>query len=69
VSFVAPVTGEVRLNTWTVAGRLADSQVRKVELGERAWFELDGARLGNGVYLVQLVTPAGVFAEKTAVLR
>jgi hypothetical protein len=40
-----------------------------VTLGERVSFELDGAKLGNGVYLVQLVTPAGVFAEKTAVLR
>jgi hypothetical protein len=63
------VTGEVKLQTYTVNGRLVDSQARSVSLGERVAFELDGARLSNGVYLVQLVTPAGVFAEKTAVLK
>ena len=69
VRFVAPVTGEVKLQTYTVNGRLVDSQARSVSLGERVTFELNGARLSNGVYLVQLVTPTGVFAEKTAVLK
>ena len=69
VDFIAPVSGPVELRTYSTAGRLVDNQTRTVTLGERAWFELDGARLSNGVYLVQLVTPDGVFAQKTAVLR
>ncbi len=69
VNFIAPVTGPVELRTYTTAGRLVDSQTRSVTLGERTWFELDGSELSNGVYLVQLVTRDGVFAQKTAVLK
>ncbi len=69
VEFIAPVSGRVELRTYTSDGRLADSQTREVSLGERARFRLDGEKLSNGVYLVQLITPTGVFAQKTAVLK
>jgi hypothetical protein len=32
-------------------------------------FKLYGAELANGTYLVQVRTPVGVYAQKTAVLR
>jgi hypothetical protein len=69
VSFIAPVSGRVELRTYAIDGRLVDSQARDVTLGERTGFRLDGTKLANGTYLVQLVTPAGIFAQKTAVLR
>ncbi len=69
VQFIAPVTGQVELRTYTINGRLIDSQTRNVVLGQRGRFQLDGKKLSNGVYLVQLVTQAGVFAQKTAVLK
>ena len=69
VAFVAPVSGKVTLNTYTTAGRLVDTQTTAVSFGRDASFRLDGQKLGNGVYLVQLVTADGVYAQKTAVLK
>ena len=69
VEFIAPVTGRVELRTYGLDGRLVDSQSRMVTLMERTGFELDGSRLTNGLYVVQLVTPEGVFAQKVAVLK
>jgi hypothetical protein len=69
VSFIAPVSGNVTLNTYTTDGRLVGAQTRFVAFGKDASFRLDGAKLSNGVYLIQLVTPEGVYAQKTAVLK
>jgi len=69
VSFTAPANGRVVLTTYSMDGRVVDEQAQRVVLGQRASFDLDGARLANGVYLVQLSTPAGIYARKTAVLK
>ncbi|MBM3322468.1 T9SS type A sorting domain-containing protein [candidate division WOR-3 bacterium] len=69
VRFVAPVSGTVTLNTYALDGRLVASSSRTVRFGEDAELRIDGARLVNGVYLVQLVTADGVYAQKAAVLR
>lgn len=69
VRFFAPVTGRVELRTYSLSGRLVDSQAQDVRLAEAASFRLDGSRLPAGTYVVQLVTDSGVFAQKTAVLR
>ncbi|UCG44076.1 MAG: S8 family serine peptidase [candidate division WOR-3 bacterium] len=68
-SFTAPASGRVVLTTYSMDGRVVDEQVQRVVLGQRVSFDLDGARLANGVYLVRLSTPAGVYARKTAVLK
>jgi hypothetical protein len=69
VSFTAPLSGEARLRVWSVTGRLAAEQAMTVSAGENASFRLDASGLANGTYLVQLVTSAGIWAQKTAVLR
>jgi len=69
VQFIAPVSGPVELRTYTLAGRLVDRQSRTVVMGQREQFLLDGTRLANGVYLVQLWTPEMAIAQKTAVLK
>jgi hypothetical protein len=69
VRFVAPVTGTVTLNAYALSGQLVGSQSRPVQFGEDTEFRLDGTNLANGVYLVQLVTTDGVYAQKAAVLR
>ena len=69
VQFIAPVTGKVELRTWTLTGRLVDNQTGDVTMGEHAGFRIDGKKFSNGVYIVQLITPKGVFAQKVAVLK
>lgn len=69
VHFIAPVTGTVELRTYSTDGRLCNLQTASVRLGARSSFRLDGSRLASGTYLVQLVTPAGIFAQKAAVLK
>lgn len=69
VEFLAPVSGRMQLKTFATDGRLVASQAQTATLGQRMSFRLDGTKLANGVYLVQLVTPAGVYAQKTAVLK
>jgi hypothetical protein len=69
VEFIAPVSGTMELRTYSTDGRLVSSQTRTATIGQRVNFRLDGTKLANGIYLVQLVTPAGVYAQKTAVLK
>jgi hypothetical protein len=69
VEFIAPLSGTVELRAYTLNGRLVSSQTGSFARGERGRFDLDGSNLANGVYVVQLVTPLGVYAQKTAVLR
>jgi len=69
VEFLAPVSGWMQLKTFSTDGRLVASQAQTATLGQRMSFRLDGTKLANGIYLVQLVTSAGVYAQKTAVLK
>jgi hypothetical protein len=69
VEFTAPVTGRVELRTYALDGQLVAAQERAVTFGERARFELDARELPAGTYLLQLVTPDGVFAQKATVVR
>jgi hypothetical protein len=69
VEFIAPVSGRMELKTFSTDGRLVASQTQTANIGQRMSFRLDGAKLANGTYLVQVVTPAGVYAQKTAVLK
>jgi hypothetical protein len=69
VEFIAPVSGKMELRTYSTDGRLAASQTGSATIGQRMTFKLDGAKLANGIYLVQLVTPVGIYAQKTAVLK
>jgi roadblock/LC7 domain-containing protein len=69
VEFIAPISGVMELRTFSADGRLVSNQSQTATIGQRMRFTLDGARLSGGIYLVQLVTPAGVYAQKTAVLK
>jgi len=69
VEFTAPVSGKLELRTYSTDGRLVASQTQTAVIGQRLSFKLDGAQLANGTYLVQVKTPAGVYAQKTAVLK
>jgi len=69
VEFTAPISGVMELKTFSTDGRLASSQTQTATIGQRMNFRLDGKKLANGIYLVQLVTPAGVYAQKAAVLK
>jgi hypothetical protein len=69
VEFTAPISGVMELKTFSTDGRLVSSQTQTATIGQRMNFRLDGKKLANGIYLVQLVTPAGVYAQKAAVLK
>jgi hypothetical protein len=69
VEFTAPVSGRMELRTYAADGRLVASETRTAVIGQHLSFKLDGAKLANGTYLVQVKTPAGVYAQKTAVLK
>jgi hypothetical protein len=69
VEFTAPVSGRMELRTFSTDGRLVASETRTAVIGQHMSFKLDGAKLANGTYLVQVKTPAGVYAQKTAVLK
>jgi hypothetical protein len=69
VEFIAPVSGRMELRTYSTDGRLVASEVETATMGQHVSFKLDGAKLTNGTYLVQVKTPAGVYAQKTAVLK
>ena len=69
VSFDATIAGPVQLRVFAADGRLVQDETRNVGQPGNLGFTLDGAKLGNGVFLVQLVTPAGVYAQKTAIVR
>jgi len=63
------VSGRVELRTYASDGRLVGSETRTAVIGQRLSFQLDGTKLANGTYLVQVKTPAGLYAQKTAVLK
>jgi len=69
IEFIAPVSGRVELRTYASDGRLVGSETRTAVIGQRLSFQLDGTKLANGTYLVQVKTPAGLYAQKTAVLK
>ena len=69
VEFTAPVSGRMELRTFSTDGRLVASEAQTAFMGQRMSFKLDGAKLANGMYLVQVRTPVGVYAQKTTVLR
>jgi hypothetical protein len=69
VEFTAPVSGKMEFRTFSTDGRLVASETQTAVIGQHMSFKLDGAKLANGTYLVQVKTPVGVYAQKTAVLR
>ncbi len=69
VEFTAPVSGRMELRTFSTDGRMVASETQTAFIGQRMSFKLDGAKLANGTYLVQVKTPVGVYAQKTAVLK
>jgi hypothetical protein len=69
VEFTAPISGRMELRTYSTDGRLVASETRTASIGEHLSFKLDGTKLANGTYLVQVKTLVGVYAQKTAVLR
>ncbi len=69
VEFIAPITGTVVLRIYTITGRVIASQKKAVNFGVPASFRLDGSKLPNGTYIVQLVTPGEVYAQKAVVLH
>jgi hypothetical protein len=69
VEFTAPVSGRMELRTFSTDGRMVASETQTAFIGQRVSFRLDGTRLANGTYLVQVKTPVGIYAQKTAVLK
>ncbi|HER20281.1 MAG TPA: T9SS type A sorting domain-containing protein, partial [Chromatiales bacterium] len=69
VEFTAPVSGKVEFRTFSTDGRMVAHETRTATMGEHVSFKLEGTKLANGTYLVQVKTPAGVYAQKTAVLK
>jgi hypothetical protein len=69
VEFTAPVSGKMEFRTFSTDGRLVASETQTAVIGQHMSFKLDGAKLANGTYLVQVKTPVGVYAQKTAVLK
>jgi len=69
VEFTAPISGRIELRTFSTDGRLVASETQTAVIGQHLSFKLDGAKLANGTYLVQVRTPVGVYAQKTAVLK
>jgi hypothetical protein len=69
VEFTAPVSGRMELRTYSTDGRLVASETQTASIGQHMSFKLDDTKLANGTYLVQVKTPVGVYAQKTAVLK
>ncbi len=69
VQYTVPVAGPARFKVYSSDGRLVQSETRMALRGAWVEFELDGRSLGNGVYLVQVQTPAGTVGAKATVLR
>jgi hypothetical protein len=69
VRFLAPTGGVMELRTYSSDGRLVASQSQAARMGQLLNFRLDGTGLANGIYMVQVVTPVGIYARKTAVLK
>ncbi len=69
VEFTAPISGPVELRVYSLSGQLLNSVQRDVNFGEYVRLDVDARNMVNGIYLFQLLTPAGVYAQKAAVLR
>ncbi len=69
VRFTAPTTGPVTLRVVATDGRVVHSETQQVTKSNRVTFILEGNKLVAGTYLIQIATPNGVWAQKTAVLR
>lgn len=69
VEFVAPLSGNVELRTYNLAGRVVSAQQKMVKLGETVSFRIDGTNLANGIYFLRLITPEGVYAQKAVIFR
>ena len=69
VEFIAPVSGRMELRTYSTDGRMVVSEDQAASIGQHVSFRLDGTKLANGIYLVQVKTPVGIYAQKTAVLK
>ena len=69
VEFAAPVSGRMQLRMYSTDGRMVASEGQAAAIGQHMSFKLDGTRLANGIYLVQVKTPVGIYAQKTAVLK
>ncbi len=69
VGFTAPTTGSVELRVYALNGRLLKTIRREVRFGEYVRIKVDAEDTANGIYLFQLVTSDGVYAQKAAVLR
>jgi len=69
VEFIAPVSGPMELRIFSIDGRLVASQTQKAVMCQKMSFKLDGTKLANGTYLVQVRTPVGLYAQKIAVLK
>ena len=69
VDFLPTLTGAVELRLFSADGRLVRSDHYATVAGRREGFTLDAGNLPAGVYLAQLVTPAGTSSRTTAILR
>jgi hypothetical protein len=69
VEFAAPVSGRMQLRMYSTDGRMVASEDQAASIGQHMSFKLDGTRFANGIYLVQVKTPVGIYAQKTAVLK
>jgi hypothetical protein len=69
VSFTAPATGPVELRVYGLNGRLVRTLSKEVRFGEYVRFSVDAQGLAQGIYLFQVLTKAGVYAQKAAVLH
>ncbi|MEO0010023.1 MAG: S8 family serine peptidase [candidate division WOR-3 bacterium] len=69
VEFTAPVTGGVELRVYSLSGQLVNRVSRQVSFGDYVRINVDAGAMTNGIYLFQLVTAEGVYAQKAAVLR
>jgi hypothetical protein len=69
VSFIAPISGRMEFRTFSTDGRLVASQAQTATMGQHVSFRLDAAALATGAYLVQILTPCGLYAQKATVLK
>lgn len=69
VEFTAPITGLVELRIYALNGRLVKAMKKDVGFGEYVRMKVAAENMANGIYLFQLLTPEGVYAQKAAVLR
>ncbi|MGQ9707561.1 MAG: S8 family serine peptidase [bacterium] len=69
VEFSAPASGPVELRVYSLNGRLIKTVRKDVRLGEYVRMEVSAQDMAQGIYLFQVTTPTGVYAQKAAVLH